>query len=64
LDWLDRPLGPMRIRAWGLVVNFLANALALYGLALFLREGAGLAPLITGLALTAMLLLILAVPSR
>jgi len=64
VDWLDRPLGPMRIRAWGLVLNFLANALALYGLALFLGDGSGVVPLVSGLSLTAGLLLILAVPSR
>jgi len=33
MEWLDRPLGPLRVRAWGLLLNMLANAVALFGLA-------------------------------
>ncbi len=32
MDWIDRPLGAIRIRAWGLLANMGANATALYGL--------------------------------
>lgn len=59
---LERTVGPMRIRAWGLVVNFLGNVLALLGLSMVLREGVGWALLITGVAVTLLCLLILARP--
>ena len=36
---LDRRYGIWSGRVWGLVVNLLANALALYGLVGFLRDG-------------------------
>tara|TARA_R110000787_G_scaffold107484_1_gene215409 strand:- start:173 stop:352 length:180 start_codon:yes stop_codon:yes gene_type:complete len=41
MDWIDRPLGPMRIRAWGLLANMGANATALYGLQQVIRYGSG-----------------------
>ena len=38
----------MRLRAWFLVLNFVFNALALYGLSRVLVTGAGLAILLVG----------------
>jgi len=57
---LEKRVGPMRLRAWGLVVNFLGNVLALLGLSMVLREGTGWPLLITGAAVTLLCLLILA----
>jgi len=64
VDWLDRPLGPLRVRAWGLIVNFLANAVALYGLAGYLRSGEGAIVMVVGISLTLVCILTLAAPSR
>ena len=63
MDWLDRPLGPLRARAWGLIGNFLANAVALYGLANYLRSGEGTGALAVGIGFTLAFLLVLATPS-
>jgi hypothetical protein len=60
---LDRRYGPFPGRVWGLIVNLLANALALYGLAGYLRDGAHLPYLIIGLGVTAACVLWLAKPS-
>ncbi len=54
----------MRLRAWGLVVNFLGNVLALLGLSTVLRGGAGWPLLITGAGVTLLCLLMLARPVR
>ncbi|MEQ9270121.1 MAG: hypothetical protein RLN59_02220 [Haliea sp.] len=64
MEWLDRPLGPMRVRAWGLLANMLTNALALYGLSQVLSNGSGHVLLAAGVGLSVMLIALLAVPSR
>ena len=64
MRWLDRPIGPMRVRAWGLLANMLANAVALYGLQSVLRDGSGQVVLFTGVFASVCLIAMLAVPSR
>jgi hypothetical protein len=59
----DRRYGPFPGRVWGLIVNLAANALALYGLAGYLRDGTHLPHLVIGLGLTAACVLWLAKPS-
>jgi len=61
---LEKGVGPMRLRAWGLVVNFLGNVLALLGLSMVLSEGDGWAFLIMGACVTLLCLLMLARPVR
>lgn len=61
---LERRYGIWPLRVWGLIVNLIANALALYGLVGFLRDGTHLVPLILGGFLTLACILILAIPSR
>ena len=61
---LDRRYGIWPGRVWGLIVNFLANALALYGLVGFLRDGTHVVPLISGVLVTTACVLLLARPSR
>ena len=61
---LDRRYGIWSGRVWGLVVNLLANALALYGLVGFLRDGTHLLPFVLGVLVTIACVLLLAVPNR
>jgi len=61
---LDRRVGIWPLRVWGLIVNLLANALALYGLVGFLRDGTHIVPLVVGIAVTITCVLVLALPSR
>ena len=61
---LDRRYGIWSGRVWGLIVNLVANALALYGLVGFLRDGTHLLPLILGILLTLACIFLLAMPSR
>ena len=61
---LERRYGFLTGRVWGLIVNLLANALALYGLVGYLRDGTHVAPLVLGVLVTAACILILAKPSR
>ena len=61
---LDRRYGIWSGRVWGLIVNLLANALALYGLVGFLRDGTHGVPLVSGVVVTAACVLLLAKPSR
>ena len=60
---LERRYGPFVGRVWGLILNLAANALALYGLVGYLRDGSHLVPLVTGLVITAGCLLVLARPN-
>ena len=61
---VDRRLGPLRLRAWFLVANFLCNALALYGLSRVLVAGAGYGILLVGVVGTLGCLAVLSQPSR
>jgi len=61
---LDRRYGIWTARVWGLIINLLANALALYGLVGFLRDGTHLIPLVLGGVVTVACILVLAKPSR
>ena len=61
---LERRYGPWSLRVWGLIVNLLANALALYGLVGFMRDGTHLVPLVLGTSVTLACVLVLATPSR
>jgi hypothetical protein len=61
---LERRYGWWSARVWGLIVNLMANALALYGLVGFLRDGTHVVPLAVGVVLTITCILLLAVPSR
>jgi hypothetical protein len=61
---LDHRYGPWSARVWGLIVNLAANALALYGLAGYLRDGSHQLHLVVGLAVTVGCILLLARPSQ
>jgi hypothetical protein len=61
---LDRRYGIWSGRVWGLIVNLMANALALYGLVGFLRDGPHVVPLVLGVLVSTVCILVLAKPSR
>ena len=61
---LDRQYGPWSGRVWGLIVNFVGNAVALYGFAGYLRDGSRLPVLIAGVLLSTACILLLSKPSR
>ena len=61
---IDRRLGPLRLRAWFLIVNFVCNALALYGLSRVLVADGGVGILAVGVAGTIVCLAVLSQPSR
>ena len=61
---LEQKLGPMRLRAWGLVVNLLANVVLLYGLAQVVTGRGGWAWLTVGALATVLCILTLAQPVR
>ena len=61
---LEKKLGPLRLRAYGLGVNFCANVLALYGLSRVLSDMGGKTLLIAGLVLSAICLAILSTPAN
>ena len=61
---LEQKFGPMRLRAWGLVVNFVANMMALYGLSAVLAGRGGMFWLYGGFIGTVVCLAILARPMR
>jgi hypothetical protein len=60
---IDRRYGHFSGRVWGLIANLAANALALYGLVGFLRDGTHLVHLTVGLVCTVTCVLILSKPS-
>lgn len=61
---LEKTIGPLRLRAWGLIVNLIANAMALYGLSQVLSGEGGVIFLVIGGVITLACLLILATPVK
>ncbi len=61
---LEKKVGPLRLRAWGLVVNMLANAMALFGLSQVLTGQGGWPLLVLGAALTVACIAICARPAE
>lgn len=64
MEWLDQPLGPMRVRAWGLCLNMVTNAIALYGLSQVLANNGGAVTLALGASASLILIALIAVPSK
>lgn len=61
---LDKKIGPWTLRVWGLVFNFVGNAVAIYGAIGFIRDGSRLSLLILGIVITLTCILVLAKPSE
>jgi hypothetical protein len=61
---LDKKIGPWPLRVWGLVLNFIGNAGAIYGAIGFIRDGSRLPLLIIGVVITLTCILVLAIPSE
>ena len=61
---LDRKLGPMRLRAWFLLLNFIFNGVALYGLSRVTVEGAGWPILVVGVIGTLACIGVLSAPAK
>lgn len=61
---LERRMGPLSVRAWGLVLNFAFNATALWGLSHLVRGAGGTAALAIGALGTVLCVAVLATPSR
>ena len=60
---LDTKIGPWPVRVWGLVLNFIGNAAAIYGAIGFIRNGSRLPLLILGIVITLTCILVLAKPA-
>ena len=61
--FLERPIGPWFGRVWGLIVNLLANAMALWGVASVMRTGEGWIWIVIGGVATAACIAALALPA-
>ena len=61
---IDKRVGPMRLRAWFLIVNFLFNAMALYGLSRLMVADEGVGLLVVGVLGTLGCLAVLSQPNR
>ena len=61
---LDKKLGPWTLRVWGLILNFFANALAVYGAIGVIHDGNRWLWLLLGGSLTLLCILVLAKPSE
>jgi hypothetical protein len=61
---LEKTVGPLRLRTWGLVLNMIANGIALYGLSRVLAGEGGWPILIVGAALTVICIAVCAKPAK
>ncbi len=61
---IDKKLGPLSLRIWGLILNFIANFVALYGAAQFFKGNTGPGLMILGIIITIACILILAIPQK
>ena len=59
---IDRRWGPWSGRVWGLILNFVANGLAIYGAIGVIRDGSRILIFIVGLLITLACILALARP--
>ena len=60
---IDRRWGPWSGRVWGLILNFIANGLAIYGAIGMIRDGSRILIFIMGLFVTLVCILTLARPN-
>jgi len=61
---LEKQLAGIRLRAWLLPLNFLANAMAIYGLAMTIPSGEPSVWLIMGTVLSIGCIILLSQPNR
>ncbi|MDE2664051.1 MAG: hypothetical protein OXI39_13735 [Gemmatimonadota bacterium] len=61
---LERRAGPWSGRVWGLLLNLVANAVALWGVSSVMRTGDGWTWVAVGCAATVVCIAVLARPSR
>ena len=59
---VDQRLGPCSLRVWFLILNLIANGIALYGMAEWLEDGSGLVVLLIGVVLTLLCIGVLSTP--
>lgn len=59
---LEHRLGPASLRLWGLILNFLANALLLYGAVGLFNDGSRGLALGVGLVVTLACIVVLSAP--
>ena len=62
MDFLDKKIGPLTGRCWGLFVNFFANAVAIHGAMKYMLQGGSPAEMYAGIAVTVAVCLVIAVP--
>jgi len=60
---LEKKIGPWTLRVWGLILNFVGNALAIYGALGVVQDGSRLLWLLVGGGITLLCILSLARPS-
>jgi len=61
---LEQRIGPASLRAWGLVLNFFANGLLLYGAIGYVSDGSRVGALGIGALVSLSCVLLLSSPSR
>lgn len=61
---LERRIGPWSGRVWGLALNLVANAVALWGVSSVMRTGSGWSWIVVGGAATVACIAVLARPAR
>ena len=61
---IDRRYGPWTGRVWGLIFNFIGNAIAIYGAVGFIQNRSRAFWMITGIVITLICLLVLAMPTK
>ena len=59
---LERRVGPASLRLWGLLVNFAANGLVLYGAIGYVSDGSRVPELLIGTAVTLTCIVVLSAP--
>ena len=64
MDFLDKKIGPLTGRCWGLFVNFFANAVAIHGAVQYSIRGGSPVEMYLGIAVTVVVCLIVAIPSK
>ena len=61
---LEKMIGPFSLRVWGLILNFIGNALMLYGAAQYIKGVSSPLIMIIGIVITVVCILVLAKPQK
>jgi hypothetical protein len=64
MEFLQKKIGPFSGRMWGLVLNFIANGLAIHGAVRYMIRNESPVEMIVGIVSTVVICMVISVPDK